>query len=93
MGAKDAMVSSRLNGERRLNEDWIEKFCSALNVALGDLEAATDKPPEPAVIREYSEKLRRLHNALPVPAFRNVTRAMDDWLEEVEPAGYRSGAS
>ena len=49
MGAKPAMVSALLNGERRLNEDWIEKFCTALEITLGDLEAPTPRIPEPKV--------------------------------------------
>ena len=56
MGAKPAMVSALLSGERRLNEDWIEKFCAALEITLGDLEAPTPRIPEPKVLREYSEK-------------------------------------
>jgi len=86
MGAKPAMVSALLNGERRLNEDWLEKFCAALNITLGDLEAPTPRIPEPKVLREYSEKLKRLYEISPVPAFRSISRAIDDWLEAVEPA-------
>ena len=85
MGAKPAMVSALLNGERRLNEDWIEKFCAALEITLGDLEAPTPRIPEPKVVREYSEKLKRLYEISPVPAFRNISRAIDDWLEAMEP--------
>ncbi len=85
MGAKPAMVSALLNGERRLNEDWIEKFCAALEITLGDLEAPTPRVPEPKVLREYSEKLKRLYEISPVPAFRNISRAIDDWLEAMEP--------
>ena len=86
MGAKPAMVSALLNGKRRLNEDWIEKFCSALNITLGDLEAATRKDPEPRVLREYSEKLKRLYEVSPVPGFRAASRTIDEWLAAMEPA-------
>ncbi len=41
MGPKPTMVSALLKGDRRLNEDWIEKFCDALGITLGDLEKPT----------------------------------------------------
>ncbi len=84
MGAKPAMISSLLSGKRRLNEDWIEKFCSVLGVTLGDFEKPTAAPLEPTVLREYSEKLKRLYEISPVPAFRSISRAIDDWLEALE---------
>jgi transcriptional regulator with XRE-family HTH domain len=86
MGAKPAMISSLLSGKRRLNEDWLEKFCSVLNISLGDFEKPTALAPEPRVLREYSEKLKRLYEISPVPAFRNISRAIDDWLEALEQA-------
>jgi SOS-response transcriptional repressor LexA len=91
MGAKPARISSLLSGKRRLNEDWLKKFCSALDITLGDLEQPTPHIPEPKALREYSEKLKRLYEISPVPAFRNVSRAIDDWLEVLEPA--QTGAS
>jgi SOS-response transcriptional repressor LexA len=84
MGAKPAMISSLLSGKRRLNEDWLEKFCSVLNISLGDFEKPTATVPEPKVLREYSEKLKRLYEISPIPAFRNISRAIDDWLEALE---------
>lgn len=81
MGAKPAMISSLLSGKRRLNEEWIEKFCDVLGITLGDLEAPTPHMPEPKILREYSEKLERLYEICPEPAFRSVSRAIDDWLE------------
>jgi SOS-response transcriptional repressor LexA len=84
MGAKPAMISSLLSGKRRLNEDWLEKFCSVLGVTLGDFEKATAAAPEPKALREYSEKLKRLYEISPVPAFRSISRAIDDWLEALE---------
>jgi len=44
MGAKPAMVSALLNGERRLNEDWIEKFCAALEITLTPIETKHHSP-------------------------------------------------
>ena len=85
MGARPSMVSALLKGERRLNEDWIEKFCSALGVTFGDLEEPTPRIPEPRVLREYSEKLKRLYEIAPNPAFRSISRTIDDWLEAMEP--------
>jgi SOS-response transcriptional repressor LexA len=85
MGAKPAMISSLLSGKRRLNEDWIKKFCAALDITLGDLEEPTPRITEPKILREYSEKLKRLYEISPVPAFRNISRAIDDWLEALEP--------
>ncbi len=84
MGAKPAMISSLLSGKRRLNEDWLEKFCSVLGVTLGDFEKPTSAPLEPKVLQEYSEKLKRLYGISPVPAFRSISRAIDDWLEALE---------
>jgi SOS-response transcriptional repressor LexA len=85
MGAKPSMISALLKGERRLNEDWIEKFCSALGVTFGDLEEPTLRLPEPRILREYSEKLKRLYEISPNPAFRSISRTIDDWLEAMEP--------
>jgi SOS-response transcriptional repressor LexA len=85
MGAKPAMISSLLSGKRRLNEDWLKKFCSALDITLGDLEQPTPHISEPKALREYSDKLKRIYEISPVPAFRNVSRAIDDWLEALEP--------
>jgi SOS-response transcriptional repressor LexA len=79
------MVSALLKGERRLNEDWIEKFCFALGITFGDLEEPTPRIPQPRTLREYSEKLKRLYEISPVPAFRSISRAIDDWLEAIEP--------
>lgn len=84
MGAKPAMISSLLSGKRRLNEDWLKRFCSALGITLGDLEQPTPDSPEPKIFREYSEKLKRLYEISPVPAFRSISRAIDDWLEALE---------
>ena len=39
IGCSESQVSSLLSGERRLNEDWILKFCSALGIAVGELLA------------------------------------------------------
>ena len=85
MGAKPSMVSAHLKGELRLNKDWIERFCSALGITFGDLEEPTPRTPEPRVLREYSEKLMRLYEISPVPAFRSISRAIDDWQEAMEP--------
>ena len=49
------------------------------------MEAPAPRIPEPKVLREYSEKLKRLYEISPVPAFRNISRAIDDWLEAMEP--------
>jgi SOS-response transcriptional repressor LexA len=84
MGAKPAMISSLLSGKRRLNVDWLDKFCSVLNISLGDFEKPTPAAPEPRILREYSEKLKRLYEISPAPAFRSVSRAIDDWLEALE---------
>jgi repressor LexA len=84
MGAKPAMISSLLSGKRRLNVDWLDKFCSVLNISFGDFEKPTPMAPEPRVLRDYSEKLKRLYEISPVPAFRSVSRAIDDWLEVLE---------
>jgi hypothetical protein len=86
MGAKPAMISSLFSGKRRLNEDWIKKFCAALDITLGGLEEPAPCIAEPRVLHEYSEKLKRLYEISPVPAFRNISRAIDDWLEALEPA-------
>jgi SOS-response transcriptional repressor LexA len=51
---------------------------------LGDLEAPTPRIPKSRVLREYSEKLERLYEVSPEPAFRSVSRAIDDWLEALE---------
>lgn len=85
MGAKPAMISSLLSGKRRLNEDWLKKFCSALDITLGDLEQPTPQISEPKVLREYSDKLKKIYEISPAPAFRNVSRTIDDWLEVLEP--------
>jgi hypothetical protein len=60
MGAKPSVVSALLKGNRRLNEDWIERFCATLNITLGNLQEPTSQVPEPKVLCEYSEKLKRL---------------------------------
>jgi SOS-response transcriptional repressor LexA len=84
MGAKPAMISSLLSGTRRLNVDWLDKFCSVLNISFGDFEKPTPMAPQPKVLRDYSEKLKRLYEISPVPAFRSISRAIDDWLEALE---------
>jgi hypothetical protein len=63
----------------------IEALCEALNITLGDIERPTPRPPEPKKLREYSEKLKRLYEISPEPAFRSISRAIDDWLEAMEP--------
>jgi len=87
MGAKPSMISALLKGDRRLNEDWIEKFCAALNITLGDLEEPTPRLHEPKALREYSDKLKRLYEISRVPGFRAAARNIDDWLDAVEPGG------
>ena len=57
----------------------------ALQFALGELEEPMPRMPEPEVLRDYSEKLKWLHEISPVPAFRSISRAIDDWLETMEP--------
>jgi SOS-response transcriptional repressor LexA len=84
MGAKPAMISSLLSGKRRLNVDWLDKFCSVLNISFGDFEKPTPMAPEPKALRDYSEKLKRLYQISQVPAFRSVSRAIDDWLEALD---------
>lgn len=39
MGCSESQVSSLLSGERRLNEDWILKFCQALSITPPELFA------------------------------------------------------
>jgi SOS-response transcriptional repressor LexA len=81
VSSKPAMVSALLNGERRLSEDWIERFCSALGITLGDLEEPSPRAYEPKQLREYYEKMKRLHEASSFPGFRAVSRTIDDWLD------------
>lgn len=87
IGSKPAMVSALLNGERRLSEDWIEKFCAALNITLGDLEEPSPRIYEPMELRECYEKLKKLHEISPVPGFRAASRTIDDWLQAAESGG------
>ena len=43
MGCSESQVSSLLSGERRLHEDWILKFCQALDISIAELlETSTD---------------------------------------------------
>ncbi len=84
LGCSQATVSHILTGARGLSEKWIEALCEALDITLGDIEQPTPRPPEPKQLREYSEKLKRLYEISHVPAFRSISRAMDDWLEATE---------
>ena len=71
IGATPGMVSALLSGERRFNEDWIEKFCDVLGITLGDIEQATPYVPEPKVLKEYSDKLKQLYETLLDGIIRN----------------------
>jgi SOS-response transcriptional repressor LexA len=84
MGAKPAMVSSLLSGKRRINEDWLEKFCAVLGISLGDFEKPTPVAPEPKILRENIEKLRKLFAIPASPGFRCTVEVMDCWLEAME---------
>ena len=81
MGAKEAMVSAILSGRRGLSEEWIERFCAALNIKLGDLEEASPRIYEPKELREYYDKLKQLYETSPGHGFRSASRLIDDWLE------------
>ncbi len=37
MGCAQSYLSHLLSGERRWNEDWIDRFCEALGITLSDL--------------------------------------------------------
>ncbi len=84
MGAKESMVSAILSGNRGLSELWIERFCAALNITLGELEKPSPHIYDPIEIREYYDKLKKLHEISHVPGFRAASRAIDDWLEAAE---------
>ncbi len=84
IGCKPAYVSLFLSGQRRLNDELIEKICRALGVSLADLEGPIKKPAEPQDLREYIEKLKRLYEVAQVPAFRSISRNIDDWLESLK---------
>ncbi len=86
LGCSQATISHILNGGRTLSEKWIEALCDALGITLGDIESPTPHPVEPKQLREYSEKLKRLYELTQVPAFRSISRAIDDWLEAIESA-------
>jgi DNA polymerase V len=84
VGATPAMVSSLLNGDRRINEDWIEKFCDVLGVTLGDIERPSDWALEPRLLREGIDKLRRLYRVQNSPAFECALDVIDHWLRSFE---------
>jgi DNA polymerase V len=84
LGCSQAMVSNILSGSRGLSEKWIEAFCEILGITLGDLENPTPKPVEPKQLQECSEKLKKLYETSSIPAFRNISRSIDDWLEAAE---------
>jgi transcriptional regulator with XRE-family HTH domain len=85
LGCSQATVSYLLTGARGLSEKWIERFCDYLGITLGDLEKPTPPPPtEPKKLRDYMDKLKRLYEISSVPAFKNVSRSIDDWLEACE---------
>jgi transcriptional regulator with XRE-family HTH domain len=74
MGAKPAMVSCLLKGRRQLSERWIEKFCAALNVTLGDIEKAMRWAPEPkASARKYRQAESSISGPVPprFPVYRH----------------------
>jgi SOS-response transcriptional repressor LexA len=87
MGAKPAMVSALLRGHRSLSEEWIERFCAALNITFGDLEEPSPRIHDPKELREYSDKLKRLYQISPAPGFRSAARIIDDWLDAAESRG------
>lgn len=84
IGCRPGYVSLLLSGQRRLNEDLIEKMCDALGVTLSDLDKPLHRPEEPKELREYCAKLKRLRETSPDRAFRSCTRMIDDWLEAAE---------
>ncbi len=81
MGAKPAMVSALLSGHRGLSDAWIERFCAALNITLGDLEEPSSRIYEPRELRDYYGKLKELYLTSPLLAFRSASRLIDDWIE------------
>jgi DNA polymerase V len=80
LGCSQASVSQLLTGARGLSETKIEAFCQFLGITLGDLENPTPQPVVPKPLRDYLGKLKRLYEESSVPGFKNVTRAIDDWL-------------
>ena len=82
LGCSQVTVSHLLKGTRTLNEKWIERFCDYLGITLGDVEKPTPPPPkEPKKLRDYMDKLKRLYEITSVPAFKNISRNIDDWLD------------
>src|SRR5512136_2975880 len=86
LGCSQATVSHILNGSRTLSEKWIEALCEKLDISLGDIEEAKSHPPDPEELRECYVRLKRLYETRYVPGFRSVSRNIDDWLEEAQPA-------
>jgi DNA polymerase V len=86
LGCSQATVSHILNGSRTLSEKWIEALCEKLDISLGDIEEAKSHPPDPEELRECYVRLKRLYVTKYVPGFRSVSRNIDDWLEDAQPA-------
>lgn len=57
MGCVPSQIAHLLSGNRKLNEEWLIKFCDALGITLADLEPQVS--PE-----EHAELYRKLRYIL-----------------------------
>ena len=62
MACNASEVSHLLNGARKLNEDWIIKFCNVLEISLADLEFPSKHPN--TIHAEHIEVCRKLQSIL-----------------------------
>lgn len=90
IGVRPAYVSLLLSGQRRLNDDLIEKICDALGIKLSDLDRPEALQELPRELRAGLEKLKRLYELSPENGFRSITNSIDDWLKILKSAPARA---